>query len=525
MSSSPPVDPPTDLSASPSPDPTGGPPPPAILAPSTPSRRLSLLPTSLTGRLVLTSIALVAAVSVVVAIVTTLALRNFLLTRLDNQLVQAVGRSEGAVRHGTDQPPDQLCQPGDEGPGGQVLGQGPGSLNGILGGNCPHAQVVSEDGTSEGLSSRALAALGRVPVDEAPHTVEVAGFGSYRVVVRQDGDLAFVTGLPTSDVNATVGRLIGWEAVVALVGVALAAVAGYTLVRRQLRPLREVATTAGEVTRTPLDTGLVGTTARVPDEYTRPDNEVGQLGGALNLMLGHVERALDARHESEQQVRQFLADASHELRTPLSTIAGYAELSRRTAADDHAELERLRHAMRRVDVESERMTSLVDDLLLLARLDAGRPLESGQVDVGVLAVEALNDARVVAPDHRWRLVLPEDPALVHGDRRRLHQVVTNLLSNARRHTPPGTVVSVTVGVSDAVTLTVHDDGQGLPPGLHEHAFERFARGDGSRTRDTGGSGLGLAIVRAIVEAHGGTAEVSSRPGDTSFVVRLRLDAG
>jgi two-component system, OmpR family, sensor kinase len=222
-------------------------------------------------------------------------------------------------------------------------------------------------------------------------------------------------------------------------------------------------------------------------------------------------------------VRQFLADASHELRTPLSTITGYAELSRRTTggADIATQNAVLRHAMSRVDVESVRMAALVDDLLLLARLDAGRPLDSEPVDVSRIAVEALNDARVVAPDHRWLLALPDVPTVVVGDGHRLHQVVANLLSNALRHTPPGTSVRLDVVSSDdEVTVTVHDDGPGLPTDLQVHAFERFTRADSSRTRDTGGSGLGLSIVEAIVQAHGGTVEVASGPGDTTFTVRL-----
>lgn len=483
---------------------------------------VSFLPSTLTGRLVLTSIVLVAGVSIVVAVVTTLALRGFLFQRLDDQLQAAVGRVEGAYSRGLDLPPNVTCV--EEPHGGDLIpGQGPGAISGFLGGTCPHVEVIDESGHPGELSGDAVAALGGVPVDAVPHTVDLPGVGTYRVVAQHAGSLTLVTGLPTSDVEDTVGRLVGWEAIVALIGVGLAAIAGLVLVRRQLRPLRVVAATAAEVTHTPLDSGEVAMTARVPEEYTNPENEVGQLGEALNLMLGHVENALLARHESEQQVRQFLADASHELRTPLATIAGYAELSRRDRdGTSDADLARLRHAMSRVDVESLRMKELVDDLLLLARLDSGRPLESTPVDLARLGVEALNDARVVSPDHRWRLALPAEPVTVVGDESRLHQVITNLLSNARRHTPPGTTVSLAIEVADLVTLTVHDDGPGLPSILQEQAFERFSRGDESRTRDTGGSGLGLPIVRAIVEAHLGSVTVSSRPGDTSFVVRLPL---
>jgi two-component system OmpR family sensor kinase len=488
---------------------------------STRSARASIFPATLTARLVLTSIALVAAVSVVVAVVTTLALKSFLVDRLDSQLKDSYARFEVTFPDGPDAAPGQYCV--QQAPARRIPGQGVDSLSGILGGTCPHVEIVDDrSGRPQAVPDDVLQQLTEVPVDATPHTVDLHGVGTYRVLLHESNGLVFVTGLPTTEIEDTLGRLIGLEAIVALIGIGLAAVAGLALVRRQLRPLRAVAATAVEVTRTPLDTGEVETMARVPEEYTRPDNEVGQLGEAFNLMLGHVERALDARHESEQQVRQFLADASHELRTPLSTIAGYAELSRRRTPDDQAtELAQLRHAMDRVDVESERMTALVDDLLLLARLDAGRALESETVELSRLVLEAVDDARVVSPDHQWRLSLPDVPVQVDGDAHRLHQVVTNLLSNARRHTPAGTVVTSTVLVEQSgVVVTIQDDGPGMSPELVGQVFDRFSRGDESRTRDTGGSGLGLPIVKAIVEAHHGTVTVTSRPGDTTVTVRL-----
>jgi len=237
-------------------------------------------------------------------------------------------------------------------------------------------------------------------------------------------------------------------------------------------------------------------------------------GAALNTLLEHVETALDARHRSELQVRQFVADASHELRTPLSTIAGYTELARRRPDDTEA----AQTALAKVDEESGRMTHLVEDLLLLARLDAGRPLEHGTVDLTRLLLEAVSDARVVAPDHRWRLDLPDDVVELPGDKQRLHQVVTNLLTNVRKHTPPGTTVTVT---ARADGFDVRDDGPGFPPDLTAHAFERFTRGDGARTRNPdSGAGLGLALVQAIVAAHRGSVTLSSRPGDTVVSVHL-----
>jgi len=211
-------------------------------------------------------------------------------------------------------------------------------------------------------------------------------------------------------------------------------------------------------------------------------------------------------------VRQFVADASHELRTPLATIAGYSELARSRPDDEEA----LRRALEKVEEESHRMTALVEDLLLLARLDAGRPLARQPVDLTRMLLEAVADARVLAPDHVWRLTLPDEPIEVLGDEQRLHQVVTNLLTNARKHTPAGTTVTV---AADPSGFTVHDDGPGFAPELAEHAFERFTRGDRARRRE-GGVGLGLALVAAIVEAHGGSVTLDSRPGDTTFTVRL-----
>ncbi len=255
---------------------------------------------------------------------------------------------------------------------------------------------------------------------------------------------------------------------------------GTVVVRRQLRPLREVAATAHSVAEMPLAERRDRARAeRVPEHLTDERTEVGQVGAALNTLLVHVESSLHARHESEQQVRQFVADASHELRTPLTTIAGYTELARRRPEDTGA----VTTALGKVEEESSRMTAMVEDLLLLARLDAGRPLAREPVDLSRLLVEAVSDARVVAPDHRWRLDLPEESIEVTGDVQRLHQVVTNLLTNARKYTPRrhhgdrhrhGRTASRS-----------HDDGPGFPPGLAEKAFERFVRGDASRTRTRG----------------------------------------
>jgi two-component system OmpR family sensor kinase len=221
-------------------------------------------------------------------------------------------------------------------------------------------------------------------------------------------------------------------------------------------------------------------------------------------------------------VRQFVADASHELRTPLSSIRGYAEFFHRQQADGRMPSpDDLAHMLRRVEAESLRMSVLVDDLLLLARLDAGRDLELGEVDLTVLVLDAVSDARVAGPGYRWQADVPDGPVLLPGDAARLHQVVANLLANVRAHTPEGTTAAARLRVDgDTAVLEIADDGPGIPPELRVKVFERFARGDASRSRVAGSTGLGLAIVAAVVAAHDGSVEVASEPGRTVFTVRL-----
>jgi len=318
----------------------------------------------------------------------------------------------------------------------------------------------------------------------------------------------------------------------------LAGVLGTLWVRFSLRPLRRVAATASQVAELPLESGEVSLPAGVPD--TDPATETGQVGLAFNRMLGHVQSALRRRAASEARLRRFAADASHELRTPLAAIRGYAELALLHPGDS---TEAVKHALGRVLSESKRMSVLVDDLLLLARLDAGRPLNSEPVDLSRLAIDATSDAQVARPGHRWILELPDDPVLARGDEHRLHQVLANLLANAGRHTPDGT--AVTVRVSDAlpggepgtgpdsvrrgtlppaprVVLTVTDNGPGIAATLLPDLFERFTRADTSRSHATNASstGLGLAIVDAVVAAHGGAVLLTSRPGLTRFAIVL-----
>ncbi len=461
---------------------------------------------SLTSRLVITAVALVAVISLLIGTATTLAIRSNLMHRLDSEI-------QGSQRRANDHDGDRDARTAP--PRFDPRNQQPRTLIAILDSNRGGCVLTETPGDCRQLSSTALDELAAVPVDGRVHGVHLVALGSYRVTAVTDttGSVV-VTGLPTSEVDDTVTSLIGWELLLTLLGVLSAAGLGLFVVRRQLRPLREVAGTAHAVAALPLASGEIEMGQRVPAHLTDERTEVGQVGSALNTLLAHVESSLSARHRSELQVRQFVADASHELRSPLATIAGYTELARRRPEDP----ETTRTALDKVEEESGRMTSLVEDLLLLARLDSGRPLEREPVDLTRLLLEAVSDARVLAPEHQWRLALPDHAVEVIGDELRLHQVVTNLLTNARRYTPAGS--TVTVSAHDG-GFAVHDDGPGFPPGLAEHAFERFARGDSSRTRGTdSGAGLGLALVQAIVQAHGGTVTLDSRPADTTLAVTL-----
>lgn len=481
---------------------------------------MSLLPRTLTSRLVVTAVTLVAAVGILVGLSATLVMRNILTDRLDQQVADASRRVNPPQRFDSDD-----IRPGLPGGLSGPLGSGPqtvGTLYAVVlddgTGSRTYGGIITGGNTQDPVAASTLTRLADLPSGRSPHSVEITGQG-YRVIVTHRSDsTTVIVGLPTSDNEDTLESLVTTFALLTLLGIGVAIIAGTALVRHQLRPLHEVAEAAREVTTQDLSSGETTITTRVPSDLADTSTEVGQVGAALNTLLDHVDTALGARHRSEQQVRQFVADASHELRTPLSTIHGYAELSRRTPDDPAA----LATALNKVETEAGRMSTLVEDLLLLARLDAGRPLAQSEVDLTRLLLEAVADARVLAPDHHWRLDLPEEPVTVTGDADRLHQVVTNLLNNARNHTPAGTTVTVRVGTGTVggARIEVHDDGPGLTPEIAEHAFERFSRGDTSRTRASGGAGLGLSLVSAITQAHGGAAEVRSEPGSTTFTVTL-----
>jgi len=468
---------------------------------------------------------LVALVAILLSTATALAARTLLLGSIDSQLD---GVSVRALRGDPG---------GQRGPRGQLIipGQPPGAVAvaTTADGSASLGQIISADGNIGMVPDSALQAISALDPAHGKQTVFLPGLGSYRLVGRDVPVLANgeVTtgrafwGLPLEAMNHQLVQLVGLEAV--LTGLALvgAVVASRAVVRRSLRPLNRVAAVAQQVSQFPLDRGEVALAVRVPPEDADPTSEVGRVGQAFNYMLNNVEDALAARQASETKVRQFVADASHELRNPLAAIRGYAELTRRERGSMSSNAA---FAMNRIESEAERMSYLVEDLLLLARLDSGPNLDVAPVDLSEVVINALSDARAAGPDHVWQLDLPPEPVVALGDRYRLHQVVANLLANARTHTPPGTGVRASVAVDGPnAVITVLDTGPGIPEEIQARVFERFTRAEVSRVRTPGAesgrsTGLGLAIVAAVVEAHHGSVGVQSRPGHTEFTISLPL---
>ena len=507
---------------------------------------------SLSGRLIAGLVALLALGCAAVGVVTYFAIQRALSNELDNQLMAATSVANNCLDH-------WFSPNGDGDNGGDNGGStGPASGNPLSSMYCEglgngtlvayqrHGQwgamVVPTQITLSAEDKATLSAITPTPASgPAPPCITrelPSAGGTYELTVVADPNGTYVTGLSLNGVNDLLKDVALAETGVLGGALIFAGVLGTFWVRLSLRPLRRVAATAGRVAELPLESGEVALPRGVPD--TDPSTETGQLGLAFNRMLGHVETALRRRAASEARLRRFAADASHELRTPLAAIRGYAELGLLHPGDSP---ETVTHALGRVLSESTRMSVLVDDLLLLARLDAGRPLTMEPVDMTRLAIEATSDARVARPGHRWMLELPDDPVEVQGDEHRLHQVLVNLLSNAGRHTPDGTTVTVAVSgelppgepgagpesvrhgtLPDGplVVLTVTDDGPGIPASLLPDLFERFTRADTARSHatDASSTGLGLAIVDAVVAAHGGAVLVTSRPGMTRFTIAL-----
>jgi two-component system OmpR family sensor kinase len=461
---------------------------------------------SLRARLLIVTLALVAVGLLVANLATYRILSSFLFHRVDQQLVQAGPLAAevlfpeedlfGRVRF-----PAVVLPPGTymqfRNPSGDIV-----RSTTTLGLAPPPPELPAAlPGSGEFQQGRVL-------------TVEASQGGAprYRVLATsirgQAGTL--IVAIPLTEVDHTLKRLVFGEVVVSLVVLGIVAALALWLVRLGLRPLTGIGETAGAIAAGDLSRRV---------EPANDRTEVGRLGLALNAMLAQIEAAFEERRASEDRLRRFVADASHELRTPLTSIRGYAELFHRGARSRPKDLAK---TMERIEAESARMGVLVDDLLLLARLDQGRPLEREEVNVTGVVREAVESARAIEPDRPIKLEAAE-PARIVGDEARLRQVMDNLLDNVRVHTPPGTPVRVVVtSTSDDVVVSVTDQGPGLSPDTAGRAFERFYRGDPARSRETGGVGLGLSIVSAIVEAHGGSVTVGegSEGSGARFEVRL-----
>jgi two-component system, OmpR family, sensor kinase len=472
--------------------------------------------TPLRVKLVAAVLALVTVALVVISVVSAVALRSYLTNRVDRQLVDVLREVE------------TIGVPVDSGPEQSVL-----RSDYVFAQRLPNGLGVIRYDSRFSVSDLPPVPTLAQAAEQAgdPYTADaVDGGGRWRILVVPYADgSAVAVGYSMSDVDSAVSRLVWTELVIGGGVLVLLAAAGAWAVRTSLRPLREIERTAGAIAAGDL-------TRRVPNPEPGPDpprTEVGRLAHALNAMLAQIEAAFAARAASEERMRRFVADASHELRTPLTTIRGFAELYRQGAAGTPEQVGKL---VRRIEDEASRMGLLVEDLLLLARLDQERPLELAPVELPVIVSDAVHAARAIASDRKIELEVRSDgvPLVVQGDDARLRQVVGNLLSNAVTHTPAGTAVTVRLRGEPAVAvLEVADRGPGLSPEQAERVFERFYRVDTARSRrrpggavDTaGGSGLGLAIVAALVAAHRGTVEVDSGQGTgATFRVRLPLAA-
>jgi two-component system OmpR family sensor kinase len=478
--------------------------------------RLSLRARLLLGVIAIAGVGLVAA-----DIATYGALKSFLLDRVESTLNSVHPGIEGAL----------FPQPG-AGPGPPGSGDDFRGLFNSIPGDCIEVRRLDQTITGAGCVPE-FGHTAAAPGPKLPATITLptkasnprgdrvkfftapalSGGGSYRVRASIEAnvpDRILLIAAPLNEVNSTLHRLLLIELAVTAVVLAAMTALGLWIVRLGLRPLDEIGKTAAAIAGGDLSRRV---------ERAENRTEVGRLGLALNRMLEKIEEGVTALEASEAKLRRFVADASHELRTPLAAVRAYAELFTRGAADHPDDLER---SMKGISRESERMSLLVEDLLLLAHLDEGRPLERVPVALDEVVAEAVETARTLEPDRPVELALA--PVVVEGDRDRLRQVVDNLLSNVRSHTPPEAPLRVDLAPSDGrAVLTVADSGPGMEAGQVAHVFERFYRADPSRARSSGGAGLGLAIVAAVVEAHGGDVGAESAPGEgTTLRVRLPL---
>jgi two-component system OmpR family sensor kinase len=470
---------------------------------------------SLRLRLLL-GLGLVAVVVVAVAVVVTRTTEDSLLAKVDEQLRSeapggrtGVAGAQGEASAIWSGPPDLAPDPAPA--GGELIERfRPTTLwtGGVRGGRVVTYTAPTDDGGAQIVPTFTEDQIDAIRPDGFL-TVGGVGADRFRIFAREVdtrvGPVTVLVGAPLDDIDSSVQRLVAVEVGATVSVLALLVLVALWVLRLGVRPIKQMTATATAI-------GAGDLSQRVPE--ADPTTEAGELGVALNSMLARIEEAFAASAASEDRLRRFVADASHELRTPITTIRGYAELHRRGGLEDP---DARSSAMVRTEQEAVRMGRLVEDLLLLARLDQGRPLDTDPVDLGALAADARDDTAVAHPDHPVTLVV--DPAcVVVGDEHRLRQVLANLVANAVAHTPAGTTIALTVAAAgDDVVLTVADTGPGMPAELAGRAFERFARGDVARSRAEGSTGLGLSIVQAIVEAHGGSVSLSSVEGEGTTV--------
>jgi two-component system OmpR family sensor kinase len=439
-------------------------------------------------------------------VVTYLTMQNFLLQRVDDQLTNGVPLARGVL--------------GGPGPSRGAQDQFPiGTVVELL---TPTGALLTGPLRYDFQSSTSTA-LPKLPhplppaSEKSPAMLTLAGTGGvghYRAAVWPEDSFqgnVVVLAIPMDDVQLTLTRLLQLEALISAGVVAATVILALLIIRIGLRPLAKMGAVAQDI--------AAGDLTRRVDPAT-PKTEIGRLGLALNGMLSQIEAAMSERTESNRRLRRFVADASHELRTPLTSIRGYSEMLRRGASKSPTDSELAR---RRIEEESIRMTGLVDDMLILARLDQGRPLEHSPVDLATIARDALADANAVAPQRQISLT-SDGPVIVNGDDTRLRQVLANLVRNALVHTPQNTAIEIAVSTEDSVgRISVADHGPGLGTQDVNRIFEPFFRADPSRSRDSGGSGLGLSIVSAVVTAHGGRVKVrETNGGGATFEVELPL---
>lgn len=469
-------------------------------------------------------------VTAIIGSVTVAVQNDSLMRRVDQQLRISLEMATGLTWEGSSGLWPNMV-PDESGLEGRPVGPRFGSLNlTIRAGHVAVAEVVDASGSTITLDDTQIGELiDAVVGTRGPSNVNITGLGAYRVIgvsaVGAAEPVVVVVGQSLGEVQRTTRGLIGTFALAGLIGVLVASAASVWLVRRSLRPLEDLRVTAARISETPLSTGSVSLATRVDEAAFTSGTEVGDLAESFNQMLDHMEGALVHRAQSEAKLKQFAADASHELRTPLSNVSGYAEFAARQSGSLPPDVAQ---SLSRIRSESARMSGIVENLLLLARLDASEPNFATATLAAPTVLDCINDARVTDPGKTWKTFISEDAAdaRVPLSPDLLHQAIANLTTNAHIHTPDGTTVEVSLTLSGDgfVQIRVEDDGPGITPDLVPYVFDRFVRADPARTGNTEihSTGLGLAITESLVVGAGGSVSVDSVPGKTVFSVRLPL---